>query len=217
MQFAALTLLFLAAAWRHPQRRLWLRLGAVGAGLVFGTKYPGGLIIVPVVAAAFYNRDRSAGLKKPLLDIALLLIIFMATYLATTPGTLFQHGLFKHYIDVQKSTYTQGHLGHTIASGLPIFSSMCGFFGLALFSRFVPIALFLGLCVLLGVYGAMRESWKIGAGLLVFPLLYLLYFSTLRVMIVRNLLVLAPTLAVFASEGVALLWRVLRQRSCESA
>lgn len=213
MQFAALTLLLLLAALQYPQRRIWLLSSAIGAGLVFGTKYPGGLMIVPVLAAAIYNGDRSAGRGKLLVDVARLLLVFVAAYLVSTPGTLFQSGLFWHDIDVQRNIYSQGHTGHTIPSGLPIFSSMCGFYGLAFFSRFAPIALFFGMCTLIGIYRVVRESWKIGTVLLVFPLSYLLYFSTFRVMIVRNLLVLAPVLAMFASEGAVFLWCRFKQRS----
>lgn len=212
MQFAALTFLLLIAAWQFPQRRIWLYLSAIGAGLVTGSKYPGALMIAPVLIVAFHQWHRDRGLRYLLLDAAKLLFVFGATFLVTTPGMLLQPWAFQHWIAFQMNIYSQGHLGHTIGTGAPILASMCSFFGFALFSRFFPIALFFGLSALIGIYGVLRQSWKTGVMLLALPLLYLLYFSTLRVMIVRNLLILAPFLAVFAAEGVVLIWRWLQHR-----
>jgi hypothetical protein len=64
-------------------------------------------------------------------------------------------------------------------------------------------AIALGLCVLavIGAVALVRRDWRL-AGLIVgLPLVYLLYFSSQRVMTVRNLQVLVPQLALLAAAG----------------
>ena len=63
MQFAALTVLLAAQALKSP-RQSWLFAAAVVAGVGCGTKYPGGLLIVPVVLAALFKASRFTPREK---------------------------------------------------------------------------------------------------------------------------------------------------------
>jgi 4-amino-4-deoxy-L-arabinose transferase-like glycosyltransferase len=50
MQFGTLTILLCLASYHSKRKQGIASLAAVAAGLGFGTKYPGGLLIVPVIA-----------------------------------------------------------------------------------------------------------------------------------------------------------------------
>ena len=58
MQFGALALLLSTWAVRHPGETRWIRWAAGAAGLACGTKYPGGLLLLPVLIAAYHGQGR---------------------------------------------------------------------------------------------------------------------------------------------------------------
>jgi 4-amino-4-deoxy-L-arabinose transferase-like glycosyltransferase len=49
MQFAALMLMLLSYAHTRPDPRFWLKCAAAAAGLACGTKYTGGILLVPII------------------------------------------------------------------------------------------------------------------------------------------------------------------------
>src|SRR5258705_484273 len=51
--FGALALFGAVMAQKEGGARRWLRLGAIGASLATSTKYPAGLLLLPVLLAAF--------------------------------------------------------------------------------------------------------------------------------------------------------------------
>jgi 4-amino-4-deoxy-L-arabinose transferase-like glycosyltransferase len=54
MQFAALMLMFLSYAHRSSNPGVWLKCAAVAVGLACGTKYTGGILLVPLMISVFY-------------------------------------------------------------------------------------------------------------------------------------------------------------------
>lgn len=85
---ASVCLCLLGEARSSPRRRLWLSLAAAVAGVGCGAKYPSGLLLLPCILAAL--REKEAGARARVVDIAILVPAFMAGYLVTTPGTLLQ-------------------------------------------------------------------------------------------------------------------------------
>lgn len=201
MQFAALTVL-LAVHGLKTHRQSWLLAAAIVAGLGCGTKYPGGLLLLPVAMAAFLSASGCAPREKVvrLLKVA---AVFTLVYLAVTPATLLQPAKVAGAVLYEMKHYSTGHGGHTVGRGLEHAWRMLAYFATVFFSPHLPLAL---LMFALGAFGLAsmiaRRSREV-AVLLVFPLVYLLYFSTQRAMIVRNLLAVAPFLAIAAARGAA--------------
>ena len=59
-----------------------------------------------------------------------------------------------------------------------------------------------GISILAGMILCARKGYLSSVSLLVVPIAYLIYFSSQRVMIVRNLLVLVPFMAIFCAMGI---------------
>ena len=178
----------------------WLAAAAAAAGLSFGTKYPSGLLLLPVlIAAAHVGRGRPGKLVRAL---GVCVVAFTAMYLLTTPGTILQYGQFFNDVRFEMAHYKTGHGGgHTIVPGLPHLKAELAYLALVVFSPYPPIAcLFFALAVLGAVQLLRGDRWM-AAALLVFPVVYVGYMSTQRVMVARNLLVVVPFLAALAGRG----------------
>jgi hypothetical protein len=202
-QFGALTALGCVRGLGGDGRsaRAWLAFAAVAAGLGCGSKYPGGALLVPVLAAGALRGD-ARGAPAQVRRAAILAGIFAATYLATTPGTVLRFEEFAAWIGFVTRHYAAAsHFGFNVEPGLPHLAKILEYLGTVAFSHFTPIALaFAGLAVI-GVAATFRDSWRLGAVLVSFPVVYLAYFSSQGVLIVRNLLVVLPFLAVLAARG----------------
>jgi len=212
MQFASLTTLCVVRARLFPENRKLLNYAAIGAGLAAGTKYPGALLMLPVWVVAYQNNYNNQAVRERFAPFLVTLKTFLITYLLTTPGTLLQPLAFVHGVLFEMHHYRTGHPYHTVVAGPQHFSYIVGFLALALFSHYPPIALGLFLCTLVGVIGLYRESRPMLYLLMSFPLTYVLYMSSQRVFIVRNLLVLAPCLAILAALGLAYLYQSINHR-----
>ena len=212
MQFGALTMLLAFRFQLEPHRPRLLHLAAIAAGFGCGTKYPGGLLIVPVVIAAACTAHEWRAVRRRLLGVGAL---FAGAYLVTTPATILHPGPFLHAIRYEIGHYASGHEGHSVAPGGEHVMRMLAYLGGAVFSAWPVLALSVFALCLLGCYATVRDG-KPALVLLSFPVLYLAYFATQRAMVVRNLLVLVPFLAVMAARGAGWLWeqrsaaRVLR-------
>jgi len=200
-QFAALWLLLLSLAQRAGAGRTarrWLLAAAACAGAAASTKYPAGLLLVPVLGIAW---RAASGARARLL--AQCLGLFAATYLLITPGTLLEPVQFYQGLRYERWHYTElGHYGFTVEPGLDHYGRMLYYLGRELLSPFDAAALLWAALAALGLAALLRRDAAGAAWLfLAFPLLYLLYFGSTRVLFVRNLLVLAPFLAILAARG----------------
>ena len=216
MQFGALTILCAMLSRLRPERgRLWLGLAAAAAGLGCGTKYPGGLLLVPVLVAAYQSWD-GVSPRQRTRRIAEVLLIFFGVYLLTTPATLLEP--FKFFFQVSKKIghYRTAHFKYTVEAGPEHLGRMLIYFGLVFFSRYLPLAAGVFALALTGAYAVYRKSQQRGLLFFCFPVAYMLYFSLQRVMVVRNYLILAPFLAILAGRGVLFLWHRLPGRLWQS-
>jgi hypothetical protein len=213
-QFAAMCLMLCAAALEtrpsccpSPGARKLIFLAAVVAGLATGTKYPGGLLLLPVLTAAWFVRPRTGAIPW----LAKLLAISIVTFLITTPGALLQPWNFVAWLRFNHLHYAvQGHFGHTILNHTAHLLAMLQYLAFVLFSHFPLIAIAITSLAVIGIIAVFRRSWRLGLLLLPFPMIYIGYFSQQIVMLVRNLLILAPFLAVFAAAGSVLIFDLLR-------
>jgi 4-amino-4-deoxy-L-arabinose transferase-like glycosyltransferase len=212
MQFGALTILLTMVAQMKTETRWWHYLAAAAAALGFGTKYPGGLLIVPVLLSVYLLWDKRS-YRSLASTWVKSVFIFVGVYLVTTPATILQPVEFLKGIVYEINHYSTGHAGHTVSSGLQHGWRMLVYFSSILFSHYAPIAWFCFLLVVVGGYALVKESFKAAMLFLCFPVLYLLYFCTQRAMVARNLLVVVPFLAILAARGAMFLWGKLKFKS----
>ncbi len=130
-----------------------------------------------------------------------LAAIFVSVYLVVTPATVLQPAKVSSAVFYEMKHYATGHGGHTVGRGLAHMWRMCSFFATVLFSPYLPVALFFFILAIIGIATAVARNWREEAVLLVFPVSYFLYFGTQRAMVVRNLLAVAPFLAIAAAHG----------------
>jgi len=122
MQFGALTIMFLMfGVFRERRRNIFFVLAGISAGFATATKYPGGLLILPVFLAAVFYRDQIRPILKHFGFLAILLAVFLLSYLVMTPGTLFESELFLEQVRGEIAHYSGGHGYHTIEPGLTHF------------------------------------------------------------------------------------------------
>jgi hypothetical protein len=204
MQFAALTVLLAAQALKSRYQP-WLIAAAAVAGLGFGTKYPGGLLVLPVMLAGLFGavgctpREKAGRLVK-------VAAIFVLVYLAVTPATVLQPTKLAHAVFFEMSHYAVGgHAGHAVGRGFEHAWRMLAYFSTVSLSPYLPIALLMFALAIIGIVSVMRRNPREGAVLLVFPLFYLLYFSMQRAMVVRNLLAVIPFLGAAAARGAGVI------------
>jgi hypothetical protein len=211
MQFGALTFLLLSFGWRRGSSRA-ICFAAMAAGFGCGSKYPGGLLLLPILAVIWLGRH---SLRRAFVDSVLALAIFSASYLITTPGTVLQPFSFYGSVAYQMHVYATGWFGYSVRPGIEHLSKMMTYFVTQLGSTFEPVAVLLAAFCLAGVWALFKESWRSALIVLLFPVLYLLYFSNQAAMIIRNYLVVAPFAFILMARGVfwvgsKLHWRLAR-------
>jgi len=201
-QFVALALVGCLRFYSERARTLPLYLAAAAAGLATGSKYPGGLALLPVLIVVFQTR---AGLSWAEILTRYLKVgaVFVVTYLLTTPGTVMTPGAFIRDVRCVTGVYSAGWFGYTVKTCGEHLEKMLAYFTTASFSHYFPLAIIL---FAVAVYGAVilcRESPRVAVLFLCVPVIYVAYFSLQRAMIVRNLMVILPFVAVLIARGVA--------------
>jgi len=201
MQFGALTFLLLVIAWKRNSR-LALRLAAMAAGLACGTKYPGALLLLPVLLLPFLQRRTAGGWGRAFLRGTGLFLLFVGTYLVTTPGTVLQPITFYQSLHESWTIYASGWYGYTVTPGGEHLGKMLVYLATAGLSSFRPLALAGFGFAVVGLWPVIRENTRGAFLVLLFPVIYALYFSRQAAMIVRNYLILVPFIVFFAGRGV---------------
>ena len=85
------------------------------------------------------------------------------------------------------------------------------------FSPYLPMALLMFALAIIGGARAIAQDWRQGAVFLVFPVVYILHFSTQGTMVVRNLLAVTPFWAVAAAHGASMVGEFLGRSRDELA
>jgi 4-amino-4-deoxy-L-arabinose transferase-like glycosyltransferase len=203
MQFGALCLMACVAVLRTPFRHSWLRAAAVAAGLAAGTKYTGGIFLVPVLLAA-------TSAPRALREALAATLWFAAAFLVSTPGALLEPTRFAADLLFEMRHYQKGHVGYTVEAGLPHLLKNLRYLVLYGPSNWPAVSLVFGALGLVGAVATWRQSRRLALVLLIVPLLFVPYLSTQRVMFVRNLLLVMPVGAILAARGAGEAWDRLR-------
>jgi 4-amino-4-deoxy-L-arabinose transferase-like glycosyltransferase len=205
MQFGALTLLMVTGMVRHPSNRYYRWGAAIAAGLACGSKYPGGLLLIMVLLVDCLAQERGRILVRIGRACAGVLPLFILSYIISTPGTLLDPINFFKSVNYELGHYQSGRYDQLVTPGLPHAQLILIYFTRVLFSSNQLIAAFIAVMAAMGIALFYRqdrvEMWL----LLLFPVLYVAYFSMQRVMAVRNLLVIAPFLAILAARSITYL------------
>ena len=207
-QFAALSLL--CVVYGYLQRsKSWLLAAAIVAGVATGTKYPAGIGLLPVLLACFWLRDRTTFLAS-LKSIAQPILAFGIAYLVTTPGTILRPTYFAHWVHYVMGVYKEGWYNYTVDGPGDHCWKLAIYFSRVFFSFYQPLALAAFVFSVLGTLFVLRKDGRAGLLFLVLPVAYFVYFSTRNAMLVRNMLVIGPPLAILAARGVIWLVELLR-------
>ena len=207
IQFSALTLLFLVLARLKPETKIWLCLAAISAGLATGTKWPAGLLIIPVLIAQYQNVQKKTSPIQFIQSITKLFLVFCLAYLVTTPATLLDPIRVFKYLGLQQAIYSTGVEGSAVSPGLVHFYKILEYFAVAFPSHFFPISLLMFCFSAIGLYALFKESPNMSLLFLSFPVLYVVFFSIFGMMIVRNLLALGPFFAVLVARGIIFIYQ----------
>ena len=200
-QFSALCLLLLVLHHRRGQAG-WLWAAAIAAGFATGTKYPGVLLLGPVMLHAALRTP--ATLWQRATNVVAVGAIAFASYLVTTPGTVLDPVIFADGLAEIFAVYTGGHHGYSVHPGFPHLWLLLRYLTFSLFSPYTPIAVVFFISAIAGGVLYCREDRKLAATLIGFPLLFATFFCwKYSVFIVRNYLLLAPFLAVLSARGLA--------------
>jgi hypothetical protein len=200
----ALAAASMALAFRESKRASVRRWAAVAAGLACGAKYTAGLLMVPIAILGITERGgRRRGAAR---EVGALWLCFGAAYLLTTPGTVLEPAAFLRALADQRAAYGGvGELGYAYAvpAGAAHLRLILDYLARALFSRYADVSLVFFALVPLGAWALWRRDRRRAAAFLSFPVLYVAAFSLSSLMIVRNLLILLPFLAVLSAAGAS--------------
>jgi hypothetical protein len=210
MLAAAMTLVTALWAARNQQLLLFL-LSAACAGLATAAKYPGGcLLLLPLIAAArnpsFFSRA------------VCMLAVFIATYFLLNPGTFVDPVRFVRDVHYEMLHYRYwGHHVYTVAAGWQHLSKMLDFLAFRLVSPYLAVSALATAAALAGSVVVWRRDRRTALLLTLIPVLYIAYMATNRVMIIRNLLIIMPFVAVLAGVAVDALTGLIRPRIARGA
>lgn len=202
MSFTMLTLLLCYISYRNPERRFWVWWAAIAAGFALGSKYNAGLIIIPLWLLVYFNWDRNSWVDL-LARLFAVSVIFAASYIFTTPGTILAPERFISDVAHEFRHYgVEGHGRYSVLPGIDHFGRNLYYLAVVGFSPYPVISISVFAVSIFGIVQAFRKEPKLITLLLSFPVIYLLYMSTQQVLFVRNLLLWLPLLAIFAAYGI---------------
>lgn len=180
-----------------------LLLAAAASGLCVSSKYPGGVVLVPLLIAVHKacRIERIRG-RDAFLTYLFVISAFTITYFAISPGTIIQPRLFIRDLFFNVFLYgNEGFFGYTVDNPLDHFIRLFEYLSLVAFSRIEGFAVILFGVISLGTFRMIKES-PYAVLLLSAPTLYLFVFVSQKVMIVRNYMFFIPFMAVAFAFGI---------------
>jgi 4-amino-4-deoxy-L-arabinose transferase-like glycosyltransferase len=218
MQFGSLALMFsfLAFYKKKPfNYAVWLGLAAAAAALATASKYTSGIFLIAVMVFAFgIFKAEGYKLGKVIISLFGILLIFGVVFILLVPGVFLEQPIFIQHLLYTQSVYAHGHGMHTVQAGFDYFERVMQYLFLAAFSYNPFLAVLIPSLAILGVYSLLKHgnerSPYLALALGGVPFLYILFLSTNRALIVRNLLIVLPSIAILAGFGFTFLLRILK-------
>lgn len=208
MQFAALQLLFLAkfARSRTPAAAIaWMMLAAVAGGLGVGVKMTGVFLALPIGMMLAFPHGGAAAFdwRGRLALIAGTAAAFLASWIMTSPGPLWDGLHFAGHLDYEWLNYTQLPADHPYR--VDGFAQRLVVFGVwlssALASPYAFIAIPMAVIAIGGGVVLGRVVPMLILGIVTFALVYMIFLAQHRGVYIRNLLVLSPIVALMFGAG----------------
>ena len=212
MGFGILSMLLMYLAINSDKYNLFfLRSAAIVVGLTCGVKYPGGIFILPLIYTVYLIKKKGQDIRNAFwnYEYLIVILIFIASFIISTPGSLIQPYRFILHITHEMNHYKTGHGGYTVNSIIHHSWLILNYFMFVAFSKYWPIAIIFFIFMCFGIYHLVCKEKKLSIWFLMVPCLYVLYFASQKVMIVRNLLVILPFLAILASIGLCRLTQLI--------
>ena len=218
MQFGSLALMFSMLAFYKKKPfnySVWLVLATVAAAAAAATKYTSGIFLIAVLVFAFgLFRREGYGWWKLVRWLCYLVLIFSVVFIVLVPGVFLEQSTFFEDVSFAQRVYARGHGLQTVDAGWDHFQRILQYVFLAAFSSNPVLATFIPTLALIGVFSLLKTEGKGSRNLALtlggIPFLYILFLTTNRVMFVRNLLIVLPSLAILAGFGFVYLLSVLK-------
>jgi 4-amino-4-deoxy-L-arabinose transferase-like glycosyltransferase len=199
MAVCAATLWLVAEAIARGSAR-WLYGAAVAAAIGAATKLTGGVLLLPVLLGSSLLVSQHGWRQIPRRTVPFVLV-FGVSFLLLSPGPMVEPLRFLIEVLHERNHYATGHRAYTVGAGPEHFARMLTYLLMTWFTPYPWVGGLLGTSAIVGLVSAWKANQRLAVALL-FPFaVYLLYFSFQRVMIVRNLLMLLPLLAVCSAWG----------------
>jgi hypothetical protein len=207
MQFGWLSFLCLAVGERSMRNLRWFYSGAAAIGLAMGSKYLTVLILPFFLAGVVQLLRRDHQPNSYIAKHTLRLTAAAAgVFILTTPGVVLDpFRFFYQMIYEQREIYATGWYGYTVKPGLPHLLAILKYFALQVFSHYWLISILFSVLCFVGFIALLLERKLITTLAALFTIAYLLFFSAHAVMIVRNLLMVVPFLALATARGITLI------------
>ena len=226
-----LLLLLLSTIKRESINQIiYISLAAFFAGIATSTKYTGGIIIAPIIFVLLYNQYKFKCLSgfNIFIFLSAVILIFIISFLFTTPGAYIQPGRFlsdvvyelNHYRNglimsptVPGNEYYQvGHGPNSITNQIEYLKLTLTYLSLTSMSKYLFISLIIFVFSIYGVFEVIRQKDYFGYILLFIFFFWIIYFSTQKILFVRNLQLLIPLLSIFSSLGIISLFKILKNK-----
>jgi len=207
VHFSTAWFAFLALGAQKQPNRGWLVAAVIAASLACASKYPGGFFLVPVLVVAWIRTQGNFWTR--LSFVTLLTALFAGVFYITSPGIFLELSRGMADIFSEMSHYSLGHAGHTVQSGWQHLGLILVYLLGVVFSHQPVLAILVSILMIIGgvLVWRMDNNRLVGRVMILTMLAYLVYFSTQRVMFVRNMMALVPLMAVLAALGAGYLFR----------
>jgi hypothetical protein len=212
MVFGALVLLCIIRYAKEDQQKSrlrWIVLGSIAAGMAAGSKIVGMLLVVPVLISVIVFRGECS-MKAALARMALVPLVAFGTLFVVSPGLLLDPVRVINSYALGSSHYGEGfgtwysYYARPYLGQVPL---IFRYFVESVFSPYRTVSMVFGIFSLVGLTAMYREDRKFFLVFLSFPVIYLAIFAGMKLMIVRNFLVVLPFFAVAVSRGVGETYR----------
>jgi len=186
------------------KKPLWIVVSSILLGLCFSTKYPGGIVVVPLIISIL--------LSKKYNWILLSLTIAGLTFILTTPGAVLEPKLtFKQIVWIANAYNNGWHIGYITKSWIDYFIKTIVYLFAIAPSKNIILSCMLFPLFIVGFMSIFKKK-TIALWFLSAPILYSLVMSTYTTMIVRNFLLLFPYIFILISIGIFSLYHALNNK-----
>ncbi|MCX6357361.1 MAG: glycosyltransferase family 39 protein [Candidatus Aureabacteria bacterium] len=183
---------------------------AVLTGLAIATKYTTIFLLCPLCACCLMlpHNTRGQGLRRCLL----LIIAATAAFFLVCPGIIIENEKFWRTLSPVVCDYTSGLGGYTVEPWLPHLARMLVYITTQHFSDVMAINLALSVFCLWGLVSWMCVRKKEMALTFIYLIFFTGFIASYKIMLVRNLMVLFPFLAIFTARGIVSVGSLLPRR-----